>query len=58
MAGLALTAAIVCMTLPETYNQPTMEDLGGKYGQDEKEKENGNKNDNYGDETTPLENMA
>ena len=27
MAGLASAAAIVCMTLPETLNKPTMEDL-------------------------------
>ena len=27
MAGLAFAAAIVCMTLPETLNKPTMEDL-------------------------------
>ena len=27
MAGLAIGAAIVCMTLPETLNKPTMEDL-------------------------------
>ena len=27
MAGLATAAAIVCMTLPETLNKPTMEDL-------------------------------
>ena len=27
MAGLAIAAAIVCMTLPETLNKPTMEDL-------------------------------
>jgi len=27
MGGLALSAAIVCITLPETHNQPTMENL-------------------------------
>ena len=27
MGGLALASAAVCMTLPETHNQPTMEDL-------------------------------
>ena len=27
MAGLACAAAVVCMTLPETLNKPTMEDL-------------------------------
>ncbi|XP_020605191.1 organic cation transporter protein-like [Orbicella faveolata] len=42
MAGLASAAAIVCMTLPETLNKPTMEDLT----QDKKkpiEEQNGNK---------------
>lgn len=42
MAGLASVAAIVCMTLPETLNKPTMEDLT----QDKKkpiEEQNGNK---------------
>lgn len=33
MAGLAVASAIVCMTLPETYNQPTLENLS----QDDKE---------------------
>ena len=27
MAGLALGAAMLCMTLPETHNQPTLENL-------------------------------
>ena len=27
MGGLALASAIVCMTLPETLNEPTIEDL-------------------------------
>ena len=27
MAGLALAAAFVCLSLPETQNQPTMENL-------------------------------
>jgi len=27
MGGLALSAAVVCITLPETHNQPTMENL-------------------------------
>lgn len=35
MAGLAVASAIVCMTLPETYNQPTLENLS----QDEKASE-------------------
>ena len=27
MGALALSAAVVCITLPETHNQPTMENL-------------------------------
>ena len=27
MAGLALGAAMLCMTLPETHNKPTIENL-------------------------------
>jgi len=27
MGGLSLVTAIVCMTLPETHNEPTIEDL-------------------------------
>ena len=27
MAGLAVAAAVVCLTLPETHNQPTKENL-------------------------------
>lgn len=27
MGGLALSAAVVCITLPETHNQSTMENL-------------------------------
>lgn len=27
MAGLALGAAVLCMTLPETHNKPTLENL-------------------------------
>lgn len=45
MAGLALSAAAMCMTLPETYNQPTIENLS----QDKrkpKEEQDGNENVN------------
>jgi len=40
MGGLALSAAVVCITLPETHNQPTMENLlqsRGKLEQGEEE---------------------
>ena len=33
MAGLALGAAVLCMTLPETHNKPTIENL--KYDPDD-----------------------
>ena len=34
MAGLAVAGAIVGMTLPETFNQPTMEDLESQKQED------------------------
>ena len=37
MAGLSVVAAIISMTLPETFNQPTMEDLEAHKQQDLKE---------------------
>ena len=40
MAGLAIAAAIGVMTLPETHNQPTMENLS----QHQKEEKDENKN--------------
>ena len=49
MAGLACAAAVVCMTLPETLNKPTIEDLT----QDKKkpmEEHNDNKITNDGKE--------
>ena len=47
MAGLALGAAVFCMTLPETHNKPTIENL--KYNpEDQKTAEDGE------DEGTPL----
>ena len=40
MGGLSLATAIVCMTLPETHNKPTMEDLHPGDG-NENDDENG-----------------
>ena len=43
MGGLSLATAIVCMTLPETHNKPTIEDLhpgDGNKNDDENEDEN------------------
>ena len=37
MAGLALGAAVLCMTLPETHNKPTLENLS--HGPDENKNE-------------------
>ena len=48
MAGLAVAGAVVSMTLPETFNQPTMEDLVVKEtseGQELEKVENGNLRD-------------
>lgn len=49
MAGLASSAAIVCMTLPETLNKPTMEDLT-QDKKKSKEEQNDNKNAKDGKE--------
>lgn len=46
MGGLSLATAIVCMTLPETRNEPTIEDLYPGDGN-----ENGDEN---GDENSAL----
>lgn len=43
MAGLAVAAAAVSMTLPETFNQPTIEDMAPE---DERD---GNENTKDGD---------
>ena len=48
MGGLSLVTAIVCMTLPETLNEPTIEDLHPGDG-------NGNDDEN-GDEYSALVN--
>ena len=50
MGGLSLVTAIVCMTLPETHNEPTIEDL---HQEDENENENDDEN---GDEHSALVN--
>ena len=54
MAGLSLSAAIVCMTLPETFNQPTLEN----FSQDKKKPEhdeNRNATDDKGEEGKECE---
>lgn len=38
MAALALGAAILCITLPETHNQPTLENLSHDPDEDKNEK--------------------
>ena len=55
MAGLALAAAIVCTTLQETHNQPTMENLyqadqGERFEQGEKSEQS----DGDGAQTTGI----
>ena len=50
MGGLSLVTAIVCMTLPETHNKPTIEDL---HPGEESENEN---DDEIADEHSALVN--
>ena len=38
MAALALGAAILCITLPDTHNQPTLENLSHDPDEDKNEK--------------------
>ena len=57
MAGLAVAGAVVSMTLPETYDQPTMEDLVVKETADGQELEkvvNGNVQDSDNTEKSAL----
>ena len=56
MAGLALAGAIVCMTLPETHNQPTIESLSPdpKDKRNENDEININRNVKDGDVETPM----
>lgn len=57
MAGLAVVAAIVAMTLPETFNQPTMENLESQEKKDDCEMEkldNGNVQKSANDEKSAL----
>ena len=35
MGGLSLVTALLCLTLPETRNKPTMEDLHPQHEKDE-----------------------
>ena len=48
MGGLSLASAIVCMTLPETHNEPTIEDLHSGDGNEH--------DDDNGDEYSALVN--
>ena len=55
MAGLALAAATVCMTLPETHNRPTMEDLShDKKNRGEEKDESKNEKSGEEEETTLM----
>ena len=49
MAGLVVVAAIVVMTLPETYNRPTMENLSQDL-KDQKQEKDENKNTRAGED--------
>ena len=53
MAGLAVGAALLCMTLPETHDKPTMENLSQDPNDENyKQDENLNAKDAGGEETT------
>lgn len=55
MAGLALASALICLTLPETLDQPMMEDLSrDSNDQDHKQDENFNANGVSTEENTLL----
>lgn len=55
MAGLALAAAVICLTLPETHDQPMIEDLSqDSNDKNHKQDENLNANDVTAEENTLL----
>ncbi|KAL9979768.1 hypothetical protein ACROYT_G017479 [Oculina patagonica] len=54
MAGLALGAAVLCMTLPETYNQPTKENLSQDPEDPGYDKDENRNPKDSGDEDTSL----
>lgn len=55
MAGLALAAAVICLTLPETHDQPMIEDLSQDWNdKNHKQDENLNANDVTAEENTLL----
>ena len=55
MAGLALAAAVICLTLPETHDQPMIEDLSqDSNDKNHKQGENLNANDVTAEENTLL----
>ena len=56
MTGLALVSAVLCMTLPETHNKPTAENLTHAQDPEDKlNKKDENKNEkNDADEESTL----
>ena len=50
MTGLALVAAVLCMTLPETHNKPTAENLTHAQDPGDHRNEDENKNANNGED--------
>lgn len=55
MAGLALAAAVICLTLPETHDQAMIEDLSqDSNDKNHKQEENLNANDITAEENTLL----
>ena len=53
MAGLALGAAMLCMTLPETHNKPMIEDLSPD-PEDQRNDKDENRNAKDGEDETLM----
>ena len=51
MTGLALVAALLCMTLPETHNKPTAENMTQQQDpEDQKNEKDENRNEKNGED--------
>ena len=51
MTGLALAATMLCMTLPETHNKPTAENMTPKQDpEDQRNEKDENKNSKNGED--------
>jgi len=51
MTGLALVAALLCMTLPETHNKPTAENMAQQQDpEDQRNEKDENRNEKNGED--------